>query len=152
MHEIALPPSLRRRNWAAFALALRAQVCGLLLVSGLLACQGSRAGVSGEKPLGERTSNALVAARPYESACRPTTMRRAAPLVVLCTALAPTASPEPVLWPGRHPRSRGFLYAYPDGTTNSAGKQFWNATELCCDFEGTGVDDVAYIAAVISRT
>lgn len=39
----------------------------------------------------------------------------------------------------------GFLYAFPDGTENSMGKRFWNATEVCCDREGSGVDDVAYL-------
>lgn len=43
----------------------------------------------------------------------------------------------------------GFLYAYPDGTTNSLGSGFWNATDGCCNFEGSPVDDVAYLNAVI---
>ena len=41
------------------------------------------------------------------------------------------------------------LIAAPDGTLNSGGKRFWNATPACCDFGRTGVDDVAYLSAVI---
>jgi polyhydroxybutyrate depolymerase len=45
--------------------------------------------------------------------------------------------------------SETFLYAYPDGTIDSTGKHFWNATDDCCDLDHTGVDDVAYLNAVI---
>ncbi|HEY3358270.1 MAG TPA: alpha/beta fold hydrolase [Polyangia bacterium] len=45
--------------------------------------------------------------------------------------------------------ARTFLYAYPDGTVDSGGFRFWNATDACCDYDHTGVDDVAYVTAVI---
>lgn len=44
---------------------------------------------------------------------------------------------------------RGFLYAMPDGTKNSRGERFWNATPACCDFGRTGVDDSGYLAGLI---
>lgn len=44
---------------------------------------------------------------------------------------------------------KGFLLALPDGTVNSVGENFWNATDACCDGFESGVDDVAYLAAVI---
>lgn len=43
----------------------------------------------------------------------------------------------------------GFAIALPDGTKNSRGDRFWNATPECCDFEQSGVDDAAYIAGLI---
>jgi len=43
----------------------------------------------------------------------------------------------------------GFLLAYPDGTRNIMGARFWNATDACCDFFRSGVDDVGYLDAVI---
>lgn len=43
----------------------------------------------------------------------------------------------------------GFLLAVPEGTKDSGGDQFWNATNACCDFGGTQVDDSAYLAKVI---
>ena len=46
--------------------------------------------------------------------------------------------------------ARGFVYAYPDGTIDSQGNRFWNATDACCDFDRTGVDDVAYLTSVIA--
>src|SRR4051812_44230953 len=44
---------------------------------------------------------------------------------------------------------RGFIYAYPDGTRNVEGMQFWNATDACCDLYQSGVDDVAYLTGVL---
>ncbi len=44
---------------------------------------------------------------------------------------------------------RGFLYALPDGTKNKQDKRFWNATEACCDFARSGVDDSAYLSKLI---
>ncbi len=51
--------------------------------------------------------------------------------------------------------TRGFAYAHPDGTLDRDGQRFWNATDACCDFASTGVDDAAYLAdlvAEVSRT
>ncbi len=45
---------------------------------------------------------------------------------------------------------RGFLTAYPNGTPDSVGNQFWNATDACCDFHRTGVDHVGYLDDVIT--
>jgi polyhydroxybutyrate depolymerase len=44
---------------------------------------------------------------------------------------------------------RGTLLLYPLGTMGADGKRFWNATDACCDFGHTGVDDVAFFRAVI---
>jgi len=43
----------------------------------------------------------------------------------------------------------GFIYALPDGTLDPDGNSFWNATDACCDFFGSGVDDSAYLHRVI---
>lgn len=45
--------------------------------------------------------------------------------------------------------SQTFLYAYPDGKQDPALLRYWNAMEWCCDFFKSGVDDVAYIKAII---
>jgi polyhydroxybutyrate depolymerase len=45
----------------------------------------------------------------------------------------------------------GFLLAYPDGTRDPLGNRFWNATDACCDFFHSGVDDVAYLDAMIDE-
>lgn len=46
--------------------------------------------------------------------------------------------------------ARGFLYAMPDGLKDRRGNRYWNATDACCDFDRTGVDDSAYLSHVIS--
>lgn len=46
-------------------------------------------------------------------------------------------------------RADDILVAYPDGSADSLGARFWNATDACCDFNGTGVDDAAYLVAVL---
>lgn len=43
----------------------------------------------------------------------------------------------------------GMLTVAPDGTRNALGKQFWNATDACCNGPGAQVDDSAYLAALI---
>ena len=47
--------------------------------------------------------------------------------------------------------ARGYVYAYPDGTIDSNGNRFWNATDACCNFDKSGVDDVAYLTGVIDE-
>ncbi len=44
-----------------------------------------------------------------------------------------------------------FVLIRPDGTPNSDGARFWNATDACCDFEGQGVDDVAYLSGLVEE-
>lgn len=46
-------------------------------------------------------------------------------------------------------QTHGYLLAYPDGTVDGSGGRFWNATDACCDFGGVGVDDVAYLTALL---
>lgn len=46
---------------------------------------------------------------------------------------------------------RGIVYAYPDGTKDAQGNGFWNATDACCDFAATGVDDEGYLLGLIDE-
>ena len=43
----------------------------------------------------------------------------------------------------------GFVFCAPDGTANGFGQRFWNATDACCNFQGSSVDDSAYLRALI---
>ncbi len=45
---------------------------------------------------------------------------------------------------------RGLLLALPEGTRNLQGHRFWNATEACCNFDHSTVDDSGYLSAVIA--
>lgn len=48
-------------------------------------------------------------------------------------------------------RVRGIYLLLPDGTEDAGGSQFWNATDACCDFGPSGVDDVAYLAGLLDE-
>ncbi len=43
----------------------------------------------------------------------------------------------------------GFIYLYPDGSVDSFGFRFWNATDACCNFDGSAIDDVGYLTQLI---
>ena len=46
---------------------------------------------------------------------------------------------------------RGFLYVHPEGTIDSTDRQFWNATDACCDDFSSEIDDSAYLLDVITQ-
>jgi polyhydroxybutyrate depolymerase len=48
-------------------------------------------------------------------------------------------------------QARGFLYCYPDSPADRAGNPFWNATDGCCDFFNTGVDDAGYLRGLVEE-
>jgi len=52
---------------------------------------------------------------------------------------------------GEEAARRGYLYVHPDGTLDSGGGRFWNATDACCDFDPVGVDDASYLSGVIEE-
>ncbi len=45
---------------------------------------------------------------------------------------------------------RGFVYAYPDGSTDDQGERFWNATDACCAFGSSPPDDSRYLSELIA--
>jgi polyhydroxybutyrate depolymerase len=45
---------------------------------------------------------------------------------------------------------RGFVYAYPEGSTDDRGDRFWNATDACCAFSSPEPDDSRYLGELIS--
>ena len=46
---------------------------------------------------------------------------------------------------------KGLAYIAPTGSEDSFGSTYWNATSACCDFNKSGVDDVAYIDSLIEK-
>ena len=83
------------------------------------------------------------------------------PLVVLLHGFSGTSEAEDAYLTLRfRVSSRGFILATPDGTVTPAntktpdgrdlgGNQFWNATDFCCDFAKTGVDDTTYLRRLV---
>lgn len=47
--------------------------------------------------------------------------------------------------------SKQILLVAPDGTPDSKGNRFWNAVDLCCDFDHTGIDDVKYLTNLVDE-
>ncbi len=95
--------------------------------------------------------NALITARPYDSTI-PTSYdpSKPTPLVVLLHGYGATPFLEDSYFGmSEYAETAGFLYADPSGTIDSTGSPFWNATDACCDMDHTGVDDVAYLNAVV---
>jgi polyhydroxybutyrate depolymerase len=45
----------------------------------------------------------------------------------------------------------GYLFAAPDGTVDGIGNRFWNATDACCNYFGSTVDDVAYLRGLVAE-
>lgn len=78
--------------------------------------------------------------------------KKPAPLVILLHGFSASGLVQELVFQ-LEPESdkRGFLYAHPDGTPDQDGKRFWNATDACCDFYKTGVDDVAYLSGLVTE-
>ena len=76
---------------------------------------------------------------------------KGAPLVILLHGYSATSAiQESYLNITAESDKRGFLYAHPDGTKEAgSSNQFWNATDACCNFYGSTVDDSAYLSKLI---
>jgi polyhydroxybutyrate depolymerase len=75
---------------------------------------------------------------------------RPAPLLIALHGFgARGASIDKYFGLGRLAARRGILYVAPDGTPDGRGLRFWGATDACCDLDGRGPDDVAYLSAII---
>ncbi|MBL9004675.1 MAG: prolyl oligopeptidase family serine peptidase [Myxococcales bacterium] len=134
----------------------RAAPLSLLLAGlavGLSACDGQAS--SGSSPPAAASLSpeaaALIMARPYKHKVpKGYDAKKPTPLVVMLHGLSASGElNELVLHLAPLADARTFLYAYPDGTKDPVGVRFWNATDGCCDFFGSKVDDVAYLTAVI---
>jgi polyhydroxybutyrate depolymerase len=74
-----------------------------------------------------------------------------APLVIVLHGYGGTGSKQNAYFHlGDAAERRGMITAYPDGTTDHSGTHFWNATDACCNFNGSKVDDSKYLVDVVS--
>lgn len=73
-----------------------------------------------------------------------------APLLVLLHGFGDSGAAMAAAW-APLALDAGMVVVAPDGT-EVQGRRFWNASSACCDFTGTGVDDVAYLADMIEQT
>lgn len=107
----------------------------------------------GLPPLPELTAEekGLVEARPYTlkvpSRIDPST---GTPLVLLLHGYTGTGARQDSYFRfSAKAEAANVLFAYADGTKNEENKTFWNASDACCNFYDSPVDDVKYLAAVI---
>jgi polyhydroxybutyrate depolymerase len=110
------------------------------------------AGAEAQAPVDDAAIDKALEGRPYKS-FTPTEYdaSKPAPLVILLHGYTGSgAVTNAYLKLSEVTSKRGIFLAYSDGTTDSQGKKFWNATDSCCNFFGSAVDDVAYLGAVIS--
>ncbi|MGD0523959.1 MAG: PHB depolymerase family esterase [Polyangiaceae bacterium] len=115
----------------------------------LVACESHRPVPDGAPPGPAATAPTSAVARPYALHVPPgLDASRPAPLVVSLHGYGASSGEAHAKGLGldRLADEQGLLLAMPDGTKDSAGNRFWNASDACCDFEHSGVDDVAYIA------
>jgi polyhydroxybutyrate depolymerase len=125
----------------------------LPLVCALAACGSSDPGPA-DMTAGDDLSTSVdpvVAARPYAMTLPAGYDRNKLwPLVVLLHGYTATGVIEDsYLGVSVRADAHGFLVAVPDGTVDTAGQHFWNATDACCNIYGSDVDDVVYLTAVI---
>ena len=75
---------------------------------------------------------------------------KGAPLVIMLHGYTVSSATEELyLNITKESEKRGFLYAHPDGTKDTSSNPFWNATDACCNFNGSMIDDSAYISKII---
>jgi polyhydroxybutyrate depolymerase len=106
----------------------------------------------------ETTSTALssadpLAGRPFDVVV-PSSYRASTPaglIVVLHGYTASGAAIRTYFNLQDESEKRGLLAVYPDGTKDRNGARFWNATDACCNFADSPVDDSAYLLAIIDN-
>ncbi len=146
---------------------------GILAVSvGLTACSmapaasppASLAAATGVAPTwiasrSPETSASLEPDRVIVGDERPTTVRlppgvgdEPAPLLIVLHGYSqPPAEQEAYLGLDGYAADMGAVVAYPEGTRDRDGNRFWNATDVCCNFYGSEVDDVAYLVSLVDE-
>ena len=111
----------------------------LALVAGALVLPSTAASPTAERPYG------LKVPAGYDG-------RHPVPLVVLLHGYTSNGAAQAAYFGLTAEADKaGFLLAYPNGTRDRLGNRFWNATDACCDFFRSGVDDVGYLDAVIGE-
>ena len=74
------------------------------------------------------------------------------PLVILLHGYSATGGEEDLyLNMKATAEAKSVFYMHPDGTLDGSGNRFWNATDACCDFAKTGVDDSGYLAGLVAE-
>jgi len=133
----------------AFDRSMPRALAFVVSVASLVACadgagEPGSSGYATPASLGERTY-ALKVPAGYDGS-------RALPLVVAIAGYGSRGSDlERYFGLDAVADERGFFVVYPDGMVDPSGRPFFSATDACCDFFDTGVDDVAFVGALVDR-
>jgi poly(3-hydroxybutyrate) depolymerase len=77
-------------------------------------------------------------------------IQRSYPLVILLHGFGATADLQDFIFHLKlHTTPDQFILVLPNGTLDSNGERFWDATPECCNFSGAPVDDVGYLASLM---
>ena len=75
----------------------------------------------------------------------------ALPVIVLLHGYSATAAVQDAYFGLSQRVDQGYALVLPNGTVDRNGNPFWNATDRCCDFWGTDVDDVGYLTGLLDE-
>lgn len=135
---------------ALIAIAAAAMTCA----SGCSSSEGAGASSGAAAKNGPPADHVFGSARPVNVFRAPETYdpNKPAPLVVILHGYGANGTLQSGFFNlASIADQEGFFIVAPEGTTDSTGKQFWSATEVCCDFEKKGVDDVAYVTGLVDE-
>lgn len=146
-----IEPRLCRAAWGALALFAAAGGCGDSSAEGGAggSARGGEGGAGGAIAPGydltiEGDRPVIVKVPPGYDASVP------APLVVLLHGYGASGGLEDVyLEMSGAAAERGVIFAAPNGTPDMLGRNFWNATDACCNFDMIDVDDSSYLAGLV---
>ncbi|MEW2385504.1 alpha/beta fold hydrolase [Micromonospora sp. NPDC047707] len=133
-----------------------------LLVSAtvLAACSGPPAAPAGTATPPAAPASVATPTGPAIGGDRPVRMAvppgyhpgRPAPLLIMLHGFGGSPDQdENYLALGPVAEAEGMLYARPEGRRDRRGQHFWNAFAACCDRDGTGVDDSAYLRGIVEE-
>ena len=135
---------------------LRSLACSALSVLALAGCSSKSDGApaaaatddAGAEPTpigGDRPVNVFVVPRGYDAS-------KPAPLVLILHGYGASGVLQNAYFGlSDLADQEGFFVAAPDGLVDPTGHRYWNATDVCCDFGGTPVDDVKYLGDVVAQ-
>ena len=102
-------------------------------------------------PSASASSKLFPGKRPF-TVVIPSTYKKSAPaplVIVLHGYTSSGASTAGYLQLDAVANKKGFIYVAPNGTLDEATARFWNATDSCCNFYKSKVDDGAYLKGII---
>jgi polyhydroxybutyrate depolymerase len=104
----------------------------------------------GNKEFADRTSVVIGADRPAELFL-PEANEAAGVLINLHGYSGNSSSQTNYTYLKESALAAGLAYIAPDGMQDRTGNRFWNASNACCDFAKSGVNDVEYLDGLIDE-